>query len=178
MIFLLWPRLNSVLCSFHAALTRARPSLSPPTGFVFQFIWIVAHKGLVYFYVSFIFLQKRQNKTFRVTQPPTEFMSVSMAVKTQPLGLPHAMDAELEGLWPCMISISGQWFIISAANPFQPAFCLCELQKMGKRTIRDGGKQGGRLGSEGDQRRSSFKRFGTIRVWKKNKKQPHRLSEK
>lgn len=98
-------------------------------------------------------------------------MSVSMAVKTQPPGLPHAMDAELEGLWPCMISISGQWFIISTANPFQRAFCLCELQKMGKGTMLDRGKEGGRLGSEGDQRRSLFKRgLARLELGKKTQK--------
>lgn len=38
-------------------------------------------------------------------------------------------------------------------------FCLCELQKMGRRTMLDRGKGGG-LASEGDQRRRSFKGFG------------------
>lgn len=102
---------------------------SCPTPFIFQFIMFITHKELVYFCASFIFLQKtkQKNNNKQVVQPPTEFMSVSMAGKTRPPGLPHAMDAELEGLWPCMISISGQWFIISATNPFQRAFCLCEL---------------------------------------------------
>lgn len=136
MIFLLWPGLSSVFVLLNPR-TAIRPSPYPlhipiqldyyPQG---------ACLFLCFFHISLQKNKETKNTPLRVAQwselqPPTEFMSVSMAVKTQPPGLPHAMDAELEGLWPCMISISGQWFIIAAANPFQRAFCLCELQKNG-----------------------------------------------
>lgn len=163
---------------FSCSLTHAWPFLRPPHPLHIPINLDYYPEGdclfLCLFHISFQ-NNKEKKKTLRVAQwgellPPTEFMSVSMAVKTQPPGLPHAMDAELEGLWPCKISISGQWFIIATANPFQRAFCLCELQKNGPANNTRWRETGRQIRLRGwSARRLIQKGFGSIIVGRKKK---------
>lgn len=89
------------------------------------------------------------------------------------------------GVWfPSAVSVSlSLW-----QTPFSKLFVCVNYQKkkMSSTTILDGGKQRDRLGSEGDRRRSLFRKgFGSIKAGKKIKNTPkkttqlpHRLSEK
>lgn len=185
MIFLLWPRLSSVLCSFHAALTHARPFLPPLPASYSSSFGLLPTRSLFIFCFFHNSLKKinKWNKTSSGCAG-SDCVHVSLHGGQNTTYRPAACNGcRIRGIMAVYDFHQRSVVYYLRGKRLSTSFLFVWITKNGEvnnmrwretgRQIRLRGWSASRLIQEG---------FGSIRVRKKTnhkkKKQPHRLLEK